>query len=67
MFTVGTPKRVETMMIYTHILNKGGRGINSPLDSAQFDSGATLKIRDRLRSGAMYADPAGEANTGTTN
>ncbi len=24
---------VETTMIYTHVLNKGGRGVSSPLDS----------------------------------
>ena len=23
---------VETTMIYTHVLNKGGRGVTSPLD-----------------------------------
>jgi len=60
-------KSVETTMIYTHVLNKGGRCVISPLDSAQFDSGATLKIRDSLRPGARYADPAGEAKTGATN
>jgi len=26
---------VETTMIYTHVMNKGGRGVNSPLDSFQ--------------------------------
>lgn len=24
---------VETTMIYTHVLNKGGRGVQSPLDA----------------------------------
>ncbi|MBW7569030.1 tyrosine-type recombinase/integrase [Chromobacterium subtsugae] len=24
---------VSTMMIYTHVLNKGGRGVGGPLDS----------------------------------
>jgi site-specific recombinase XerD len=24
---------VETTMIYTHVMNKGGRGVTSPLDS----------------------------------
>jgi site-specific recombinase XerD len=24
---------VETTMIYTHVLNKGGRGVTSPLDA----------------------------------
>lgn len=26
---------VETTMIYTHVMNKGGRGVNSPLDAIQ--------------------------------
>ena len=26
---------VETTMIYTHVMNKGGRGVNSPLDALQ--------------------------------
>ena len=26
-------KDVSTTMIYTHVLNKGGRGVKSPLDS----------------------------------
>jgi integrase len=30
---------VSTTMIYTHVLNKGGRGVKSPLDSA----GGTLQ------------------------
>jgi len=24
---------VETTMVYTHVMNKGGRGVKSPLDS----------------------------------
>jgi integron integrase len=40
---------VETTMIYTHVLNKGGRGVTSPLDSAQFNAGATLSFRATLR------------------
>ena len=28
-------KDVSTTMIYTHVLNKGGRGVKSPLDHAQ--------------------------------
>jgi len=27
-------KDVSTTMIYTHVLNKGGRGVRSPLDSS---------------------------------
>lgn len=26
-------KNVKTTMIYTHVLNKGGRGVRSPLDA----------------------------------
>jgi site-specific recombinase XerD len=26
-------KDVRTTMVYTHVLNKGGRGVRSPLDS----------------------------------
>ena len=26
-------KDVSTTMIYTHVLNKGGRGVQSPLDA----------------------------------
>jgi site-specific recombinase XerD len=26
-------KDVRTTMIYTHVLNKGGRGVRSPLDA----------------------------------
>lgn len=26
---------VETTMIYTHVLNKGGRGVTSPLDALE--------------------------------
>jgi site-specific recombinase XerD len=25
-------KSVETTMVYTHVLNRGGRGVRSPLD-----------------------------------
>lgn len=28
-------RNVRTMMIYTHVLNRGGRGVRSPLDLAQ--------------------------------
>ena len=43
---------VETTMIYTHVLNKGGRGVTSPLDSTRFSGRATLKFPDSLRCGA---------------
>lgn len=26
-------KNVDTTMVYTHILNRGGRGVKSPLDT----------------------------------
>ena len=28
----GRPKDVRTTMIYTHVSNRGGRGVQSPLD-----------------------------------
>ena len=28
-------KEVSTTMVYTHVLNKGGRGVKSPLDRAE--------------------------------
>lgn len=31
--TEGLRLRVKTTMIYTHVLNRGGRGVRSPLDS----------------------------------
>jgi len=40
---------VETTMIDTHVLNKEGRGVNSPLDSPQFNSRATLRSGDSSR------------------
>jgi integron integrase len=48
---------VETTMIYTHVLNKGGRGVNSPLDSPRFVGGAGSGRRDSLRDGAGYPEP----------
>ena len=30
---------VSTTMIYTHVLNRGGRGVQSPLDAAEFPGG----------------------------
>jgi len=47
---------VETTMIYTHVLNKGGRGVTSPLDSAPWN-GAGLRCRDSLRPGAGESRP----------
>jgi len=43
---------VETTMIDTHVLNKGGRSVKSPLDSPQFNGGAMLPFGDSSRPGA---------------
>jgi len=43
---------VETTMIYTHVLDKGGRGVTSPLDSPQFNDSAMLPSGDISRYGA---------------
>ena len=32
-------KDVTTTMIYTHVLNRGGKGVNSPADQLGIDSG----------------------------
>ncbi len=40
---------VETTMIYTHVLNLGGRGVRSPLDGLRFTIGARYRYPDRLR------------------
>ena len=43
---------VETTKIYTHDLNKGGRGVTSPLDSPQCNGGAMSPFGDSSRPGA---------------
>jgi integrase len=40
---------VSTTMIYTHVLNKGGRGVRSPLDRLE---------QPRARYGAVVAPAA---------
>ena len=45
-------KDVRTTMIYTHVLNRGGRGVRSPAD------GLTRRPDDRLAGAANHA-PAG--------
>ena len=49
-------KDVSTTMIYTHVLNKGGRGVKSPLDSG--GSGQPPVLRDVT---AEYRVPAPHA------
>jgi len=51
---------VETTMIYTHVLNKGGRGVTSPLDTLCQSPRAGFAAVDRLRNRAGFA---GEANS----
>jgi hypothetical protein len=48
-------------MIYTHVLNKGGRGVTSPLDSPRLQQCAGLGIRDTLRPAAAYQDSPSRA------
>ena len=36
---------VETTMIYTHVMNKGGRGVKSPLDRMEQPGAAYLVQR----------------------
>lgn len=49
---------VETTMIYTHVLNKGGRGVTSPLDSTHFNNGATAR---RLLPSGKLASRLGDS------
>ena len=30
--TADQPKDMQTTMVYTHVLNRGGRGVHNPLD-----------------------------------
>ena len=43
---------VRTTMIYTHVLNRGGRGVRSPLDMRDFSAD------DRARSADDASPPA---------
>ena len=58
---------VETTMVYTHVLNKGGRGVSGPLDSTQFHSGAGLRLPNSLRHGAGEARASIQRKTDTTD
>jgi hypothetical protein len=51
-------KSVETTMIYTHVLGKGGRGVTSPLDALPPPS-ATQATRVISRPGATYGNARG--------
>ncbi len=42
-------KDVATTMIYTHVMNKGGRGVRSPLDSSGNGEPPVLKDVSELR------------------
>lgn len=42
-------RSVNTTMIYTHVLNKGGRGVRSPVDALAADGGATPLPSDVAR------------------
>jgi integron integrase len=46
---------VSTTMVYTHVLNKGGRGVKSPLDSG--GSGAPPVARDVIAEYRVQAAP----------
>ena len=42
-------KHIKTSMVYTHVLNRGGRGVHSPLDRLR-------KAASNERSGIIRAD-----------
>ena len=41
-------KDVSTTMIYTHVLNRGGKGVRSPLDTAYLQPESCMKIDEKL-------------------
>ena len=53
-------KDVETTMIYTHVLNRGGRGVHSPVDPLR-KIGCGSRCRWRRRGD--LGRPAGRPNT----
>lgn len=55
---------VSTTMIYTHVLNKGGRGVASPLDGLLRGAHAAKEVREPQ---ATYRVPSGLLNVGTIN
>ena len=43
-------KDVQTTMVYTHVLNRGGRGVDSPLDRLR--KGISVESRGIMRTEA---------------
>ncbi len=43
-------KDIKTTMVYTHVLNRGGRGVHSPLD--QLRKGVSVESRGIMRTEA---------------
>ena len=43
-------KDIKTTMVYTHVLNRGGRGVHSPLDRLR--KGASVERRGIMRTEA---------------
>jgi integron integrase len=60
---------VSTTMIYTHVLNRGGRGVRSPLDLPADVGGSVLVLERRAPVPALpdpqSAVPPGERSSGT--
>lgn len=52
-------KDVETTMIYTHVLNRPGRGVSSPLDELRARCTPAVTARESLTTGSRDAAPAG--------
>jgi len=47
-------KDVSTTMIYTHVLNRGGRGVYSPADSLGLVTSLIRACKNRLTIAAMF-------------
>jgi hypothetical protein len=51
---------VSTTMVYTHVLNRGGQGVRSPLDFAEPDAAPLLKeivAEYRVNAGVPFPLP----------
>jgi integrase len=54
-------KDESTTMIYTHVLNRGGRGVRSPLDVQPSVPGPPPGIREPRPPWPMFSSPAAAA------
>ncbi len=57
---------VKTTMIYTHVLNRGGRGVRSPLDALEWSTpGSAARVMTGVSAGLSGGAPSGDAARGS--